>query len=80
MTLLPLAPAAATVQVITIEELASVSTRVSGVGAVTVNRQSRTRFSVAWSFQCTWVPAPVPPARTSYSLYCAGSSFGRVTA
>src|SRR5690606_33191201 len=66
-----------TVQVLTIEELASFSTRVSAEGALTENRQSRIRLLVAASFQCTTVPAPWPPSRTSYSPKCSVSILER---
>lgn len=67
-----------TVQVVTMEELRSVSTSRPSVGSVTSSRQSRMRLLVAWSFQWTSVPSPSPPSRTSYSLKCPGRSFSRV--
>src|SRR5690242_11553100 len=77
-TLLRPVPAGVTVQVVTIEELRSVSTSRPADGSVTSNRQSLTRLLVACSLQCTTVPAPWPPSLTSYSLHCPGSTRPRV--
>ena len=61
-------------------ELASLSTSAPSGPAVTTTSCSRTRLAVACSRQCTRVPAPCPPASTRYSLYCSGSTAGRVVA
>ena len=58
------ASAGCTVQVVTIEERVSVSTRVSGSGWLTSTSWSRTRLEVAAKRQATRVPAPWPPDST----------------
>jgi hypothetical protein len=63
-TVLTPASAGWTVQVVTMLELASVSTSPPSGVAVTTTSWSRTRFSVAASFQCTRATVPPPPAVT----------------
>ena len=62
MTLEP-GPAGATVQLVTIEELASFSMTVCPATS-TLALTSRTRDLVACSFHVATVPAPCPPSST----------------
>src|ERR1700752_4216158 len=69
-------PAGATVQLVTMDELASFSmTLWPATSKLTCT--SRTRDLVACSFHLATVPTPCPPCSTWYSLYCGDRIFGR---
>jgi hypothetical protein len=63
-TVLTPASAGWTVQVVTMLEFASLSTRPPSGVAVTTTSWSRTRLLVAASFQCTRATVPLPPSVT----------------